>query len=196
MSKVKYGIIGLGWFGEYHGDSLAGLPNVELYALCTRTESRLAELGEKFGVKHLYTDYKEMLANPELEAVSVTTMWDQHTAPTLAALKAGKHVFLEKPMASTVPDCQAIVEAAKATDKYFMVGHIVRFQPRYAGAKREIEAGKIGKIVSIYARRNIPAALGTAAAQDWPHYRRRSARHRHHAMVYGGPDRDRIRPNP
>jgi UDP-N-acetylglucosamine 3-dehydrogenase len=162
MSKIKYGIIGLGWFGEYHGDALAGLPNVELYALCTRTESRLKELGKKFSVKHLYTDYNEMLANPELEAVSVTTMWDQHTAPTLAALKAGKHVFLEKPMASTVPDCRAIVDAAKATEKYFMVGHIVRFQPRYAAAKREIEAGKIGNIVSLYARRNIPAALGTA----------------------------------
>ena len=162
MSKLKYGIIGLGWFGEYHGDALAGLPNVELYALCTRTESRLKELGEKFGVKHLYTDYNEMLANPELEAVSVTTMWDQHTAPTLAALEAGKHVFLEKPMASSVADCRAIVEAARATDKYFMVGHIVRFQPRYAGAKREIAAGSIGKIVSIYARRNIPAPLGTA----------------------------------
>ena len=53
MSKLKYGIIGLGWFGEYHGDALAGLPNVELYALCTRTESRLKELGENFGVKHL-----------------------------------------------------------------------------------------------------------------------------------------------
>ena len=63
MSKIKYGIIGLGWFGEYHGDALAGLPNVELYALCTRTESRLRELGEKFGVKHLYTDYNEMLPN-------------------------------------------------------------------------------------------------------------------------------------
>ena len=88
MSKVKYGIIGLGWFGEYHGDALAGLPNVELYALCTRTESRLKELGEKFGVKHLYTDYNEMLANPELEAVSVTTMWDQHREPAVAALEA------------------------------------------------------------------------------------------------------------
>jgi UDP-N-acetylglucosamine 3-dehydrogenase len=103
-----------------------------------------------------------MLADPNLDAVSVTTMWDQHAGPTLAALKAGKHVFLEKPMASTVADARSIVQAAKATDKYFMVGHIVRFQPRYAAAKREIAAGKIGKIVSLYARRNIPAALGTA----------------------------------
>ena len=122
MSKVKYGIIGLGWFGEYHGDALAGLPDVEIHALCTRTESRLKDLGRKFGVKNLYTDYNRMLADPELDAVSITTMWDQHTAPTLAAIKAGKDVFLEKPMASTVEHCRSIVKAANASGKCFMVG--------------------------------------------------------------------------
>ena len=162
MTKVKWGIIGLGWFGEWHGAALAGLANVELYALCTRTESRLKDLGERFGVNHLYTDYNEMLADPRLEAVSITTMWDQHAAPALAAIKAGKHVFLEKPMASTVADCRAIVGAAKDADKYFMVGHIVRFQPRYAAAKREIEAGNIGDVISIYARRNVPVSVGTS----------------------------------
>ncbi|PIY39855.1 MAG: hypothetical protein COZ05_18505, partial [Armatimonadetes bacterium CG_4_10_14_3_um_filter_59_10] len=84
------------------------------------------------------------------------TMWDQHAAPTIASLKAGKHVFLEKPMASTMPDCRAITKAANAANGFFMVGHICRFNPRYAAAKAEIEAGKIGKILSIYARRNIP----------------------------------------
>ncbi|MCO6452187.1 MAG: Gfo/Idh/MocA family oxidoreductase [Caldilineales bacterium] len=162
MKKVKLGIIGLGWFGEFHGEALASLPNVEIHSLCTRTESRLKQVGEKFGVSNLYTDYNEMLADPELEAVSITTMWDQHTGPALAAIAAGKHVFLEKPMASTVTDCRAIVDAANASDKYFMVGHIVRFNPRYAAVKREIEAGKIGKIVSIYARRNVPVSIGTA----------------------------------
>ena len=162
MTKVKWGIIGLGWFGEWHAAALAGLANVELHALCTRTESRLKDLGERFSVKHLYTDYNEMLADPELEAVSITTMWDQHTAPALAAIKAGKHVFLEKPMASTVADCRAIVAAARDSDKYFMVGHIVRFQPRYAAAKREIEAGNIGDVISIYARRNVPVSVGTS----------------------------------
>lgn len=161
MSKIKHGIIGLGWFGEYHGDALAGLPNVEVYALCTRTESRLKELGQKFGVKKLYTDYRAMLGDPELDSVSITTMWDQHRAPTLAAIAAGKHVFLEKPMASTVADCRAIADAARGSDRCFMVGHIVRFNPRYAAVKREIAAGKIGKIVSIYARRNVPVSIGT-----------------------------------
>ncbi|MCC7491399.1 MAG: Gfo/Idh/MocA family oxidoreductase [Fimbriimonadaceae bacterium] len=156
MERIKYGVIGLGWFGEKHCEALSGLPNVELHSLCTRTESRLAEVGQTFGVSRLYTDYHQMLADPELQAVSVVTMWDQHRAPALAALQAGKHVFLEKPMASTAADCDAIVAAAEATDKAFMVGHICRFNPRYAAAKQAIAEGKIGRIISMYARRNIP----------------------------------------
>jgi len=157
--KVKYGVIGLGWFGEKHCEALSGIPTVDLYALCTRTRSRLEALGKEFGVSRLYTDYNEMLADPGLEAVSVVTMWDQHTAPTLAALKAGKHVFLEKPMASSVADCRRIVRAAEAAKSFFMVGHICRFNPRYAAAKQAIDEGRIGRIVSLYARRNIPASV-------------------------------------
>ncbi|MFQ6098758.1 MAG: Gfo/Idh/MocA family protein, partial [Armatimonadota bacterium] len=162
VNKVKFGVIGLGWFGEKHCEALSGIPHVDLHALCTRTKSRLNSLAKRFGVPNTFTDYNEMLADPDLEAVSVVTMWDQHAAPTLAALKAGKHVFLEKPMASTVRDCRRIVNAAKAADGFFMVGHICRFNPRYAAAKAEIDAGKIGEIVSAYARRNIPAGVGAA----------------------------------
>ena len=157
MDRVKYGVIGLGWFGGKHAEVLSQIPNIELYALCTRTESRLEELAREFGVKKTFTDYNEMLADPELEAVSITTMWDQHAAPTIAALEAGKHVFCEKPMASTREDCEKIVQAAKAAKGKFMVGHIVRFNPRYAMAKRMVAEGKVGRIVSMFARRNIPA---------------------------------------
>lgn len=159
MSKVRYGVIGLGRFGEVHCEALAGLPNVELFALCTRRPERLKELAERFGVKHTYTDYNELLANPEIDAVSVVTMWDQHAGPAMAALRAGNHVFVEKPMASTSEDCDAIVEAAKTAKGFFMVGHICRFNPRYAAAKAAIVEGRIGKIVSMYARRNIPAQV-------------------------------------
>ena len=160
MKKVKIGVIGLGWFGQKHCEVLSGIPQVELYALCTRTESRLKELAEQFDVKHTYTDYNDLLANPDVEVVNIVTMWDQHAAPTLAALAAGKHVFVEKPMASSVADCEAMVKAANASDKCFMVGHICRFNPRYATAKQEISEGKIGEVVSMYARRNIPASVG------------------------------------
>jgi len=156
MHRVKYGMIGLGWFGEKHCEALAGIPGAELFALCTRRLERLQELARRFGVGHTYTDYRELLANPEVEAVRVVTMWDQHTAPTLAALRAGKHVFLEKPMASTLADCDAIVGAARAAPGFLMVGHICRFNPRYAAAREAIAEGRIGKILSFYARRNIP----------------------------------------
>jgi len=162
MKKVKYGILGLGWFGEKHCEALASLPNVELHAVCTRNSDRLAEVAKKFGVKIIFTDYNQMLADPELEAVSITTMWDQHAAPAVAALQAGKHVFLEKPMASTIADCDAIVNAAHAAKSFFTVGHICRFNPRFAAAKQEIDAGKIGKIISMYARRNLPAWVGAS----------------------------------
>ena len=156
MKRLKVGVIGLGWFGEKHCEVLSGLQQAELYALCTRTKDRLDEVAGRFGVERVFTDYRQMLALPELDVVSVVTMWDQHVDPTLAALAEGKHVFVEKPLASTVADCDRIVEAAKQAKGSLMVGHICRFNPRYAAAKEEIASGRIGKVVSIYARRNLP----------------------------------------
>ncbi len=159
MQRVRMGVIGLGWFGGKHCEALQAIPGIELAAVCTRTESRLAEIAAAFDVPAAYTDYNRLLEDPDIDAVSVVTMWDQHVEPALAALAAGKHVFLEKPMASTPEDCQRLVDAANTSDQAFMVGHICRFNPRYAAAKQEITEGKIGRIVSMYARRNIPAAV-------------------------------------
>jgi UDP-N-acetylglucosamine 3-dehydrogenase len=159
MDLIRVGVIGLGRFGEVHCEAIANLPGVELFALCTRTEARLQEFGRRFSVDRLYTNYSDLLADPEVNAVSVVTMWDQHAGPVMAALAAGKHVFVEKPLASTAADCDAIVRAASRSPAICMVGHICRFNPRYAAAKREIAAGSIGEIVSLYARRNIPAAV-------------------------------------
>jgi UDP-N-acetylglucosamine 3-dehydrogenase len=158
MDRLRIGVIGLGWFGEIHCDAIIGVPNLELAALCTRTPDRLAALAAKFGVKKTYRDYRDLLADSDIDAVSIVTMWDQHTAPAVAALEAGRHVFLEKPMASTVADCKAIIAAAKRSKGILQVGHICRFNPRYRAAKQAIEEGRIGKIVALSSRRNIPAA--------------------------------------
>ena len=158
MDRSAHRVIGLGWFGEIHAETIVGVPNLELAALCTRTPDRLAEMGEKFGVKKLYRDYNDMLADPEIDAVSVCTMWDQHTEPAIAALKAGKHVFLEKPIASTVEDAKKITAASKGSKGILFIGHVVRFNPRYRMAKQAIDEGRIGKIVALSSRRNIPAA--------------------------------------
>jgi len=158
MDKLRIGVIGLGWFGEIHCETIAGIPNLELAALCTRRPERLAEQAKKFGVKKTYTDYRDMLADKDIDAVSIVTMWDQHTDPTTDALAAGKHVFLEKPMASTVADCKKIIAASKKAKGILQIGHICRFNPRYRMAKQAIDEGRIGKIVALSSRRNIPAA--------------------------------------
>ena len=158
MDRLRIGVIGLGWFGEIHCETILGIPNMELAALCTRRPDRLAEQAKKFGVKKTYTDYRDMLADKDIDAVSIVTMWDQHTEPAVAALSAGKHVFLEKPMASTVVDCKKIIAAAKKSSSILQIGHICRFNPRYRMAKQSIDEGRIGKIVALQSRRNIPAA--------------------------------------
>jgi predicted dehydrogenase len=158
MSQLRIGVIGLGWFGEIHAETIIGIPSLKLEALCTRNPERLAQQGQKFGVQKLYAEYHDMLADPDIDAVSICTMWDQHTEPALAALKAGKHVFLEKPIASTVEDARKIVEASKTSKGILFIGHVVRFNPRFRMAKQAIDAGRIGKIVALSSRRNIPAA--------------------------------------
>lgn len=158
MDRLRIGVIGLGWFGEIHCETIVGIPNLELAALCTRRPDRLADLAQKFGVKKTFTDYHAMLADKDIDAVSIVTMWDQHTEPASEALAAGKHVFLEKPMASTVADCNTIIKASKKSKGILQIGHICRFNPRYRMAKQAIDEGRIGKIVALQSRRNIPAA--------------------------------------
>lgn len=155
---IGYGIIGLGFFGEKHAEVAAALPGVSLRAVCTRNESRRQEIQRRLGVPRAHGDYRELLADPAIDAVSVVTHIDDHVAPAVAALQAGKHVLLEKPMARSVADCDRIIAAAEQAGKLLMVGHICRFNPRYALARERIRRGEIGRVVSLYARRNIPAA--------------------------------------
>ena len=130
MRTIKCGVIGLGWFGEKHCEVLHDLPQAELYTVCTRRPDRLKQVADRFGTAASYTDYHELLADPPVEVVSVVTMWDQHVEPAVAALEAGKHVFLEKPMASTVADCDRIVAAAA---KAGQAGSYARWRSRASG---------------------------------------------------------------
>src|SRR5690348_2556755 len=124
MQRIRFGVIGLGRFGEVHCQALAKLDGVDLYALCSRTPAILQEFARRFSVERQYTDYRELLRDPAVDAVSVVTMWDQHAGPVIAALDARKHVFVEKPLASTADDCDAILSAAARSPAALMVGHI------------------------------------------------------------------------
>jgi UDP-N-acetylglucosamine 3-dehydrogenase len=155
MNRIRCGVIGLGWFGEHHVDTLKQLPQAEVTAVCTRRPDRLREVAGKYGVPGAYTDYRALLADPDVDLVSVVTHVGEHLEPTLAAIRAGKHVFLEKPMADTVEACDRILAELESSDRAFMVGHVCRFDAAYALAKEEIAAGRLGKILSMHARRNL-----------------------------------------
>jgi UDP-N-acetylglucosamine 3-dehydrogenase len=160
VGTIRWGLIGLGWFGEIHAETLADMPGIELAAVCTRRPQRLAELSDRFHVPKRYTDYRDLLADPAIDVVGITTHVDDHRDIAIDALRSGKHVFLEKPMAPTAADCDRILEAAQAAAGFLMVGHICRFDPRVALAKQAIDEGRIGKIISMHARRNLSKAIG------------------------------------
>lgn len=155
MERIRCGVIGLGWFGEHHVDTLQQLPLAEVVAVCTRREERVKEVKEKYRVPKAYTNYHDLLADKDIDMVSVVTHVKDHMQPTVDALKAGKHVFLEKPMADSAEECDRIIKEAEKSKKCFMVGHVCRFDTAYALAKEEIAEGKIGKILSMHSRRNL-----------------------------------------
>ncbi len=163
---VRWGVIGLGWFGEVHVDTLGDMPAVELAGLCTRRPERLAELADRHNVPARYTDYRQLLDDPAIDVVTVTTHVGDHRDIAIDALNAGKHVFLEKPMAPTAEDCDRIIEAARTAPGKFMVGHICRFDPRVALAKQAILDGRVGKIISMHARRNLSKRIGMAVLDN------------------------------
>ncbi len=161
MSKtIRWGIIGLGWFGEVHAEALSTMPGIELAALCTRRRQRLAEVADRFHVTKRYTNYHDLLADPDIDVVGITTHVYDHRDIAIDALRSGKHVFLEKPMAPTPADCDQILAAAEQAAGFLMVGHICRFDPRVTLAKQAIDEGRIGTIISMHARRNLSKAIG------------------------------------
>jgi UDP-N-acetylglucosamine 3-dehydrogenase len=165
MKTVKVGVLGLGWFGQKHAQVFAQLPQVELVAVCSRTEARARQIAAECGAERSYSHWDAFLADPEIEAVSVVTHIHEHRAAVLQALDAGKHVLVEKPIAATLADADAMIAAAQTRKLLLMVGHILRFETRYAQAKAVLDDGRLGKVLSIYARRNIPGHFAKSHLQ-------------------------------
>lgn len=158
---IRWGIIGIGRFGRLHARAVQSIYGLELAAICNRNPNRLAEAREAISTPLATRDYRELLDDVSIDAVSITTHWQDHYEVAVAALASGKHVLLEKPMAATSDQCHRLVELARAARGKFMVGHICRFDPRVTLAKQAIDNGRIGRIVSLHAKRNLPQAKGS-----------------------------------
>lgn len=146
MDKLRFGVIGLRNFGRgAHIKGIEANDNAELVAVC----DVLADLAEQTGKEHgvdFYTDYKELLKRDDIDAVTVATPDQVHEEITVAALRAGKHVLCEKPMALSVEKCINMINASKESGKKLMVGQICRYAPGFVLAKKLVEDGQIGEL--------------------------------------------------
>ncbi len=143
---IKVGVIGTGGISGVHLGGYSRNPNVEIYALCDINEKNLAKRAEEYKVSRTFTDYREMLALKELDAVSVCTWNSAHAECAIAALRAGKHVLCEKPMALNTAQAQEMEKAAKENDKLLMIGFVRRFGNDCAVLKDFIDSGSFGEI--------------------------------------------------
>ena len=143
---IKVGVIGTGGISGVHLGGYSRNPNVEIYALCDINEKNLAKRAEEYKVSRTFTDYREMLALKELDAVSVCTWNSAHAECAIAALRAGKHVLCEKPMALNTAQAQEMEKAAKENGKLLMIGFVRRFGNDCAVLKDFIDSGSFGEI--------------------------------------------------
>jgi len=152
MKKLKVAVIGIGFWGKNHVRVFNELSETEVVAVCDMNPERAGAVAEKFGIKS-YTNSQEMFEKEMIDAVTLC-VWSTNLAEeAVKALKAGKHVFVEKPMASSTGEARKMIELASTKKLHLAVGFIERFNPAVQRFKKLIENGEIGSIVSAAGKR-------------------------------------------
>jgi predicted dehydrogenase len=163
---MRIGVIGLGFMGLTHLKAIKNLPQLELAAVSTSDPKKLAgdlrDVGGNLGISGeefdfsavgRYPDWKALIADPNVEAVDICTPTDSHEEIALAALSAGKHVLVEKPMSLTYEGCQRILAAAKTANRIVMAAQVLRFFPMYTVLRKQ----QLGSIQAALFRRRCAA---------------------------------------
>jgi 1,5-anhydro-D-fructose reductase (1,5-anhydro-D-mannitol-forming) len=176
---MKVGLIGLGAIGRVHFDCWHKSPMAELVAVSDRDQKKLAGewAGKEFNIGTqaqenvdlsrlaAYRRAEDLIADPQVELVDICMPTLLHAPLTIAALRAGKHVFCEKPMSLTVAECQAMEEAAKTSGRHLMIGHCLRFWPQYVKAYELMQSGEFGRVIYAEFHRSSPAPIWSDS--DW-----------------------------
>lgn len=183
---VRIGIVGIGFMGRIHFLASQRLKGAKVAAICSRDPAKRAgdwrntrgNFGPEPGQVDLtgvktYEKLEEMLADPEIDLIDVCTVTDQHTPVALAALKAGKHVLVEKAIALSPQDADVMVAAARTAGKLLMVAHVLPFFPEFKFAAEAVRGGQYGKVLAAHFRRVISkpdwsADIGDAAKTGGP----------------------------
>lgn len=171
--KVRIGVVGLGIMGEQYVRIFKAHPLADVTAICTRTRVRLDEIGDRYGVAARHTDFRELVARPDVDAVCVATPDFAHYGPVKTALEAGKHVLCEKPFTTDLGQADELLALTRARPRQkLQVSFNHRWLSSYYHGYAAIRRGEIGRVVSGYARKNdtiyVPTEMIDWAAQTTP----------------------------
>ena len=167
---LRAGVVGLGYAGEQHLKNFARVPGVEPVALAGLERDHLRELGGRYGVQDLYTSWEDLVSREDLDIVSIGAPNHLHAPIAIAALKGGRHVLCEKPLARNGAEAERIVAAARAADRAVHIAFTQRERGDVQALKRHIEEGNLGRIYhskATWMRRNgIPGMGGWFTSKE------------------------------
>lgn len=170
-SKIRLGFVGANvhskWASESHFPAIAASPDVELTAVCTTNPDSAAEAKEAFGARLAFSDYREMVASDEIDAVVVVVRVPAHFAPTMAAIEAGKHVYTEWPLGVTTSEASELSVAASERGLQTATGLQARVTPELMHMRRLIDDGYIGEVLSCHVSCFRPGPLARPAKRTW-----------------------------
>ena len=144
---MRIALLGTGWIMDFHARAVLEHPGAELVAAANWREPSLHRLAERYGIPRVTTDWPALAADREVDAAVIGTPNAHHAAQAVAFLEAGKHVLVEKPMAPSVAEADAMVAAARGAGAWLMVAHCWRFHPDVRALRARVESGELGEIV-------------------------------------------------
>jgi predicted dehydrogenase len=153
MSAVRVAVAGLGYWGPNLARNFASIPGCELVAVCDADPERAAACAARFPAARATETLDEVLADPSIDAVALATPVPTHGDMAVRVLEAGKHCFVEKPLAITVEEGERAVAAARAAERTLMVGHLLEYHPGVRRLKTLIDGGELGDVLYIYGNR-------------------------------------------
>lgn len=161
MERINVGIVGTGWCGGIRAETAADSPFVNDLHIAEVNPERLAEVQRATDAKTATSDYRELIDNKDIHAIVISaTPESLHFSMARDALQAGKHVFLEKPIAQTLEETDELIDLATTNGLKFTVGYSQRFNPKYAFMREKVLDGTLGEPVSALISRNVTRALG------------------------------------
>jgi predicted dehydrogenase len=150
---VRVAQVGLGYWGPNLARAVAAVDGAELAVLCDADPERLKRLGRQYPAARLSSDYADVLADATIDAIILATPVETHFKLARAALEAGKHVLVEKPLATTSADCEALISLADERNLRLMVGHVFVYNAAVNKVKEYIDSGEIGDVYYVYSQR-------------------------------------------